>query len=166
MSNSNKPTIRKALNQVMVPKERVISKGQGCWNCKSWDRDKAKPLWTEKRQNDLNTALTLALDAPDGEDNVRVRNIRSMVDSLDHLVASGHVGCCTGGGKTANDEPVGDFVVHSFLCGSWNGMVGASLACIDGKLDALPEETADKLNTRTLVADEMADSGFVKPGSN
>ncbi|MGH7177101.1 MAG: hypothetical protein ACREJC_06970, partial [Tepidisphaeraceae bacterium] len=87
--------LRKELDQVLVPKERVISKGQGCWNCKHWDREKAKPLWTEKRQNDLKTALDLALNLPNGEPEtmdaaikagpnaVRCFNIKSMVNSLD-----------------------------------------------------------------------------------
>ena len=156
MSNS-KPTLRKTLNQVAVPKERVVSRGQGCWNCTKWDREKAKPLWTEKRQNDLKTALEISLKVPEGEDHVRVRNIRAMVDSLDHLVASGHVGVCTGGGKTADGNPVGDFVVHSFLCDRWNAMAGASMTRESGKLDALPEEVADKLDSRTMVSDEMAE---------
>jgi len=133
----------------------VIDRGRGCWNCKHWDREAAKPLWTEKRQNDLNTALNLALNLPNGEpktikdcdtpEALRCFNIKSMVNSLDHLVASGHVGVCKGGGKTEDGNPVGDFTVHSLLCGTWSGVVGASLA-IEGKADLLPEELADKLN--------------------
>lgn len=69
-----------------------------------------------------------------------------MVNSLDHLVASGHIGTCEGGGRTEDGNPVGDFVVHSFECSRWTGVVGASLARIDGKLDVLPGELADKLN--------------------
>jgi hypothetical protein len=147
--------IKREINQVFVPKERVIAKGQGCWNCKHWDREAAKPLWTEKRQNDLNTALNIALSLPDGEPKtdeecktpqaLRCFNIKSMVNSLDHLVASGHVGICTGGGRTEDDKPVSNFVVHSFLCSRWSGVAGASLARIDGKLDKLPGELADKL---------------------
>jgi hypothetical protein len=147
--------LRKHLNQVLVPKERVISKGQGCWNCKNWDREAAKPIWEVKRQGDLTTALNIALDLPDGEPKtaeecktpqaLRCFNIKSMVNSLDHLVATGHVGICTGGGRTEDGKPVGDFVVHSFLCDRWSGVAGASLARIDGKLDKLPGELADKL---------------------
>jgi hypothetical protein len=146
--------LRKELNKVLVPKERVIDRGQGCWNCKHWDREAAKPLWTEKRQTDLTTALNLALNLPDGEpktaaeckspEALRCFNIKAMVDSLDHLVASGHVGVCKGGGRTANGEQVGDFVVHNFLCDRWSGVSGASLAT-EGKTDLLPEELADKM---------------------
>jgi hypothetical protein len=149
-----KGKLRKELSQVLVPKERVISKGQGCWNCKHWDREAAKPLWTEKRQNDLKTALDIALNLPNGEpktveecktpEALRCYNIKAMVNSLDHLVASGHVGICKGGGRTANGEQVGDFVTHAFLCDRWSGVVGSSLAT-QGKTDLLPEELADKL---------------------
>ena len=153
---SNKPKLRKELNQVLVPKERVISKGQGCWNCRGWSREAAKPLWTEKRQVDLKNALDLALNLPDGEpktaadckspEALRCYNIKNMVNSLDHLVASGHVGVCKGGGRTANGEQVGDFVTHSFQCDRWSGVAGAALARAGGKMDVLPEELADKLN--------------------
>jgi hypothetical protein len=146
--------LRKELNKVLVPKERVISRGRGCWNCKSWDRDAAKPLWTEKRQVDLQTALNLALDLPDGEptsaadcktpEALHCYNIKSMVNSLDHLVASGHVGVCMGNGRTANGDSVGDFVAHAFLCDRWSGVAGASLA-IQGKADLLPEELAENM---------------------
>jgi hypothetical protein len=159
VSNSSR-RIQKNLNQVIVPKERVVNRNQGCWNCTKWDREKANPLWTQKRQNDLAKALEISMAHPEGEDHVQVVNIRSMVDSLDHLVASGHVGVCTGGGRTANGEPVGDFVVHSFLCDRWNAMAGANLTREGGALDVLPEELADKVDSRTLVSDEMAEKGF------
>lgn len=146
--------LRRELNKVLVPKERVIGRGQGCWNCKHWDPAAAKPLWSEKRQNDLKTALDLALNLPGGEpksadecrspEALRCFNIKSMVNSLDHLVASGHAGVCKGGGRTANGEQVGDFVVHSFLCDRWSGVSGASLAR-EGKTDLLPEELAEKM---------------------
>jgi len=164
---SDKPTLRKELSQIAVPKERVISRNQGCWNCTKWDREKAKPLWEQKRQNDLQTALKIAMNLPDGEpksaedcktpEALRCFNIKAMVNSLDHLVASGHVGVCTGGGKTADGNPVGDFVVHSFLCDRWVAMAGARLTNEGGRLDDLPEEVADKLNSRTLISDEMAE---------
>jgi hypothetical protein len=168
---NEKPSTRKQLFKIAVPKDRVLSRGQGCWNCTGWDREKAKPLWEQKRQVDLQTALNIALELPDGEPKtaeeaktpqaMRCFNIKKMVDSLDHLVASGHVGCCTRGGRTADGNPVGDFVVHSFLCDRWNALAGASLAREGGKLDDLPEEARDKMNNRTLISDEMAAAGIV-----
>ena len=135
----------KPKSNVLVPSDRIISRGQGCWNCKHWDREVAKPRWTHNRQRDLNTALSIALTSPTGEDDPRVVNVRAMVDDIDHLVAQGYVGVCQGGGKTEDGNPVGDLVLHQFLCGQWSGRSGASLAT-GGKLDALPLELADKLN--------------------
>ena len=142
---ADKPTVRGELSKVLVPKERVISSGRGCWSCIHWDQDAAKPRWTEKRQNDLNTALAIALESPHGEADQRVYNIRAMVNSLDHLVATRHVGVCHGNGRTADGKDVGDFVTHAFLCDRWTGRVGSSLA-IQGKADPLPEERAELLN--------------------
>jgi hypothetical protein len=147
--DNGKPKLRETLfnsGKVLVPRDRVISSGQGCWNCKHWDTDKAKPLWTEKRQKDLETALRIAQESPQGEEDTRVYNIRAMVNSFDHLVATKHAGVCLGGGRTADGKPVGDLVTHAFLCDRWSGRVGASLAR-DGALDPLPEERADKLKS-------------------
>jgi len=138
--------LKKRLNQVLVPKDRVIGRGRGCWNCKHWDQAAAKPLWTEKRQNDLATALELSLTSPQGEDDTRVVNIRHMVNSLDHLVATKHVGVCRGNGRTANGEPVGDFTLHALLCDRWSGASGASMATSGTKLDKLPEELREDFN--------------------
>jgi hypothetical protein len=141
----DKPNLRGELAKVLVPKERVISSGRGCWNCIHWDQDAAKPRWTAKRQSDLNTALEISLKSPKGEEDQRVFNIRAMVNSLDHLVATRHVGVCHGGGRTADGKDVGDFVTHAFLCDRWTGRTGASLAT-QGKADPLPEERAEQMN--------------------
>ncbi len=152
--------VRKHLNQVLVPKERVISTGRGCYNCKNWDREAAKPLWTSKRQNDLKNATDMLLQLPYepktmdeaeklGMIGIRFFQTRSMIDSLDHLVASGHVGVCKGGvGRTADGNPVGDFTVHSLYCQVWSGVSGSSLATAGHAPDMLPEERADKLNNK------------------
>ena len=142
---------------VLVPKERVISMGRGCYNCRWWSREAANPLWTDKRQGDLKNALELLMQLPyepktieDAEKlgpiGIKFFQTRSMIDSLDHLVASGHAGVCRGGGKTANGNPVGDFTLHSLYCQVWSGVSGASLATEGHKPDLLPEELNDKLN--------------------
>lgn len=145
MGDNRNSKLRSHLAQVLVPKERVISTGQGCWNCKHWDRDKAKPLWTQKRQNDLARAAEIAVTSRHGENDQRVYNIRKFVNDLDHLVAVRMIGVCVGGGRTADGNPVGDFVVHSFLCDRWSGVSGSSLAT-GGKTDPLPEERAELMN--------------------
>lgn len=157
MSNTG-PKLRKRLNQVIVPKERVIGRGRGCWNCIHWHpNEPAKKLWAEKRQNDLNTAVGLALESAKGENDVRVKNIRAMVDSLDHLVASGHVGLCRGNGKTEDGQPVGDFTTHALLCGQWSGVQGASMATSGAKLDLLPRDLAQKMDNGVPALEDLAD---------
>lgn len=133
-------------DKIAVPKERVFDRAQGCWNCKHWDQEAAKPRWNELRQRDLTAALQIALVSPHGENDVRVENTRTMVDSLDHLVAQRMVGVCRGDGRTAKGEPVGDFTLHGLLCDRWTGKVGASVAREGRALDTLPEELTDKLD--------------------
>jgi hypothetical protein len=134
---------------VSVPTtENFYANGVLVHNCKHWDREKAKTLWTSNRQRDLQTALEISLKSPLGEEDPRIRNIRTMIDDCDHLVATGHLGVCLGGGHTEDGNPVGDLVTHAFMCDRWSGVSGASLARgEDGKLDPLPMERADKLKS-------------------
>jgi hypothetical protein len=142
--------MRGVMNKLLIPKERVVERTQGCWNCTHWDAAKAKPFWTERRQLDLTKALELSLNSSNkqGEDHPHVVNIRRMVDNLDHMVASGSVGMCEGNGRTANGDPVGDLVAHSFLCDRWSGTQGASIAREGQRADLLPEELEERLDER------------------
>lgn len=129
-------------DKILVPKERVLSRGQGCWNC--IHGDSAREFWTEKRKRDLLFAKQLAENSPRGEDHPQVVQIRKMIDTVDHSVAAHALLRCTKG-VTAEGEPIGDLVAHNYLCSKWSGKTGASLAR-EGKLDDLPEEAADKLD--------------------
>lgn len=138
-NNDDKP------DKILVPNDRIFSRGQGCWNCK-W-MEKATAFWTDRRQADLRKALDIARTSPLGEQDPKVLNIRNMVDTCDHAVASGAlVKCGSLTAKTAHNEPIGDLVAHNYLCNSWSGATGASIAREGGKLDELPEELADKLD--------------------
>jgi hypothetical protein len=131
-------------DRFLIPNDRVIQRGQGCWNCKH--KESAVKWWTERRQHDLTVALGIANDSPEGEDALKCANIKAMVNTTDHNVASGALVRCTNAkAKTASGDPIGDLVAHNFLCGQWSGAQGASLAR-EGKLDELPEEVADKLD--------------------
>jgi hypothetical protein len=90
--------------------------------------------------------VSLQSNNTQGEDHPHVVNIRRMVNNLDHMVASRVVGVCGGNGRTADGQPVGDFVAHSFLCDRWSGVQGASMAREGGKIDDLPEEVAQRLD--------------------
>lgn len=129
--------------QILVPKERVFSRGQGCWNCIHWNQQGAKQHWTARRQRDLETAAAIALQSPRGENDVRCDNIKRSVDQLDHLVAMGGAGLCPVG-VDGDGNPV-DLVHHAYKCHHWSGKSGASLAS-DGKQDPLPGELRDKLD--------------------
>jgi len=155
--------MRQTLGKILVPKERVVERSQGCWNCVAWNPIAAKPLWEQKRQNDLAKALELSLNSSNkqDEDHPHVVNIRRMVDNLDHMVASRSVGICTGNGRTADGNPVGDFVAHSFLCDRWSGVQGASLTREGARIDDLPEEVAQKLDDKLGQIDtSMITEGF------
>lgn len=148
MSNGKNPT------RMFQDKSRIFTRGQGCWNC--IHASSGNDFWTTKRQEDLQVAINAALISPMGEEDVKVVNIRTMIDKVDHGVASGALLRCTKG-KTANGEPVGDFVVHNFLCNVWSGKQGASIAREGGKADLLPEELADKIDTKpSTLADLLA----------
>jgi hypothetical protein len=124
--------------------DRTFERTQGCWNCVSGSRDIAKSWWSAKRQKDLEAALAIALQSPMGEKDPKVTGMRDMIDRVDRGVASGGLVKCVGGGMTARNEPVGDLVVHNYLCVKWSGKTGASVARAGEAPDLLPEELEDK----------------------
>lgn len=130
-------------HKILVPKERIFERTQGCWNCSN--SSSANAFWSERRLHDLTRAQGIANDSPDGEKDIKVDNIKRMVDTTDHAIASGALMRCTKG-VTANGDPVGDLVAHNYLCQKWSGMQGASIARAGQKADDLPEELADKLD--------------------
>jgi hypothetical protein len=120
-------------------KEREFERGQGCWNCVN--SSNAVAFWTERRQADLQKVAAIATSSLLGEKDERVQKMIQFVDAADHYVAAHALLRCVKGIK-ADGQPVGDLVMHNFLCSKWTGKEGASLARIDGKLDKLPEELA------------------------
>jgi len=119
--------------------ERTFERGQGCWNCVNSASSVA--FWTERRQVDLQKAATIATSSPLGESDERVQKMIQFVNAADHYVAAHALLRCVKGIK-ADGQPVGDLVMHNYLCSKWTGREGSSLARIDGKLDKLPEELA------------------------
>jgi len=83
--------------------------------------------------------------SPSGEKEPSVVNIRRMVDAIDVGLASGKLGKCFGGGVDSKDNPVGDFVMGSYLCRNWSGAEGASVARAGAAPDPLPAELEDKV---------------------
>ena len=123
---------------------RTFMRTQGCWNCKHGSYELAKSWWKDKRQKDLNEALALSMTSPLGEQDPTCKNIRRMVDMIDHGVASGGLFKCMGHGVDANDNPIGDLVKSSYLCRKWSGAQGATVAREGEKADDLPMELEEK----------------------
>jgi hypothetical protein len=105
-----------------------------------------KKHWSDRRQKDLEIALAKSLQSPLGEDDPKVKDIRRMINHVDHGVASRSLGMCLGHGVDRNDNPVGDLVMSTYLCRKWNGAQGASVARAGEALDILPAELEDKLD--------------------
>lgn len=143
-------TLGPALSGALDPQTgltgRRHERTQGCWNCIHGDFDKAREYWKQKRQQDLAVAAQIALEGGQGEEHPRVVNIRRMVDAVDVGLATYNLTHCTGKGKDANGNPVGDFVKSNYLCTNWTAKQGASVAREGQKADDLPMELEDKGN--------------------
>jgi hypothetical protein len=124
--------------------QNTVERTQGCWNCKSFSLEGGQKLWKIKRQNDLATAARLAVEDAEGEDSVRVTNIRKMVNTIDHGIALNMIGTCMIGASEA------DLVVNSYLCDKWNGAQGASVARAGARPDKLPGELMEDMQNGIL----------------
>jgi len=133
--------------RIIVPKDRTFERTQGCWNCVH--SSSAKEWWTKQRLLDLGKALAIAQESPQGENHLKVRNIREMVDKIDTAVAQNALIRCVKG-TTPTGAPVGDLTPHNYLCDRWTAVQGASIARDIGKTDKLPEELAEDLDGKTL----------------
>ncbi len=119
--------------------DRIVERGQGCWNCTSFDNEKAKELWWNKaRAASVEKGVKLALEAPLGEEDPRVLALRKMVPEVDVGMEQVVWGICAKGKMEA------DFVHSTGLCADgWSGKQGASLAT-QGKTDILPMEALER----------------------
>lgn len=144
-------------------KDRIIERTQGCWNCKNWQLPEAKKLWWDRaRPHMLEKAVAMALASKEGEEDVRVRNIRTLVAGLDKSIEDGLYGVCkVDGGTTLVNAPpnqLGNFVPHQFLCPKWTGVQGASIARAGQAPDILPDELQDRFDQ-----DRPANLKILKP---
>lgn len=138
-----------------VPLATTIDRGRGCWNCLSWDPEKGKKHWENRRQGTLALAmehdhkskearLAGKRDLADAHEK-RAKGIAMMVDSVDQAVIAGKFGLCAKGWAPpdcVDDVPLID---HSTLCDKWSGRDGSSLATAGKPLDKLPDELRDEL---------------------
>lgn len=132
---------------MITPYGGAITRTQGCWNCSKWENaEKSRALWSQQRQATLAQALTLSFTEPEGEEHPKVVQIRRMVNTVDHGIASGHLGICLAGKANA------DFVDNAYLCDHWTGRTGASLAREGQKADKLPEELREEADAAAAPA--------------
>jgi hypothetical protein len=105
--------------------DRTFTRGQGCWNC----INAKSPIdrWFDKRHQKLAYAQRIAIQSQAGENDSEVVRIRRQVEQIDAQMAQQTMFVCNVG-RTADGNPVGDFVASAFLCDRWTGRDGASLA--------------------------------------
>lgn len=129
--------------------ERTFTRGQGCWNCKSYENGNlAKQHWQvhmAARLNDLRTAAPMSLlgdmEHPEGVLPSRQDPRRKQLRQMGKAIEVGVVGMCMKGARPDSmGGPSGDFVEHRFLCDRWDGVTGASVARAGGAQDKLPDE--------------------------
>jgi len=65
---------------------------------------------------------------------------------FDAMVQAGQIGICISG------HAPGDFVAHAYLCGSWDGVTGSSVATSGKPLDKLPDELRDIVDSKAKKA--------------
>lgn len=134
-----------------VGTDRIEVRTQGCWNCTHWDVDQAIDLWWSKaRAAYLAKATQLAIKSPLGEEYTPVKNIRRMIPAIDYKMEARAFGTCKRG-VTAIGEPVGHFVLSTYLCDRWTAAPGASVAREGKGPDKLVEE---------LMEDKGLDGGL------
>jgi hypothetical protein len=110
--------------------------------------ERATAFWTAERQRNLHAALEIARASPQGENDVKVLNIRHQVDTIDHAVAAGAlVRCGHPDGSTNESGQHFDLTAHNYLCSKWSAADGASLARAGAAPDKLPEELAEDLKS-------------------
>lgn len=119
--------------------DRLVERGQGCWNCTSWSVEKAQEFyWNKVRPDTLEKALKIALESPLKEKDPRVLAIRKTIPQLDQGLEQAVWGVCAKGKMNA------DFTHTTGLCeDGWVGAQGASLASL-GKPDLLPMELLER----------------------
>lgn len=139
-------------DRIMVPSERVITRNAGCWNCtfrrdanEFWFGDKTKGTFGRRGEN-LNKALTIAMESPMGENHPKVVNIRRMVEFVDPQIKMGMMVRCGGGYDKS------ELIANTFMCERYVGATGASVAREGERINDLAEEIRDKIDGPDPVA--------------
>jgi hypothetical protein len=147
----------------LFPRDRVVERGRGCWNCIGHDHDgeATKKLWQEDKDKLLAEVFEIAakqehpqnfiayvdglaadprsitIEVTDSRDLQRVKSIMKTVDTMDRSVGQGAFRICFRNG--AGDRG-GKYISAQYLCDKWTGMSGTSMATSGHALDKLPDE--------------------------
>jgi hypothetical protein len=144
-----------------LPKERVVERGRGCWNCTGFENGLlARQQWravhrparerqlqarkrelVERRQAELIRSPLAPTSDLDQAFNQLATQVGLLKD-VDRAVTAGALGMCMVGGTAC------DFVTATFLCEKWTGRQGSSVATQGHPVDALPQELKDKLGDK------------------
>jgi hypothetical protein len=125
---------------ILVPNERIIERGRGCWNCTHFDNGTpSRQLWFVHRSARVAEAKAKQATAftPDAREHAAQR--LAMIHGIDKKIMAGSLGICT------DDRANGDFVDHRYLCAGWTGKQGSAIATEGHAPDLLPGELKEKL---------------------
>jgi hypothetical protein len=136
----------------ITPQDRVIERGRGCWNCKSFENGAlSRQHWATCRASEEQAIIArggdLVLPRLAVMEDPVVKETNARFEWMDNLIKMGRAGMCMKG------KAPGTFVHHKYLCDGWSGKDGASMATSGHAIDKLPEE---------LVADAEAHAKPVK----
>jgi hypothetical protein len=113
--------------------DRIVERNAGCWNCRNFNIDQLfQSVAKAARQRDVAVL----------SDKMPVAAAHRKADATQKFLREkkGFIGVC------AIDKADAEFVSYKYLCTSWSGTTGASLARAPGEpLSPLGEEVADKL---------------------
>lgn len=133
--------------RIIIPQDRVVERGRGCWNCKSYENaELARAHWKECR-----AAEEQAIIAKGGDpvlvrlgdmENPQAKQVNARFVWMDNLINNGQAGMCMKG------KAPGTFVHHKYLCDGWTGKEGSSVATFGHPIDKLPEELVEDAESR------------------
>lgn len=161
--DENLPPQFESVTRFITPKDRIVERGRGCWNCVSFDLDGAatKMAWAADKQAMQAEFFTLAMAQPNHEAFIaqadqwaanpdaihidltddaavaRAKMILKSIDRMDRSIASAAFRVCMANG--GNDRN-GKYISARYLCPKWTGRIGSSMATSGHKLDKLPDE--------------------------
>jgi hypothetical protein len=133
--------------KVILPAERTVERGRGCWNCKHYENgEMSQNRWAERRQQDtahlIEQGVLPLIRLGDQENVVETDEANARFEMMDKLIRAGTAGLCM------KSKVPTDFVHCQYLCDGWNGRDGSSLATAGKPLDKLPGELREMVEEK------------------